>query len=731
MTDRNQANTFRAEPAGNVDRAALVARHSIEVRDLDSRAPLSVGNGEFCFTADVTGLQTFPSTYPVTERYGGEAGTLLGTQSQWGWHSIPSDTPHELESTMRDYESPHGVVPYVDLGGTFGETTHSGQTEAELWLRENPHRLDLGRIGLWTAAGSGLCETFERADVASLSAVEQRLDLATGILSSRFELAGTPYSTTTAAHPQLDAIGVRVEASAGRPIGLRLAFSYGSGAWGNAADWNKPEAHTSTVRTTAHGWVIERTLDETTYFVSIVGVDLALEQVGPHEFVLLAPEVPPARSHSARSPEPRSHNTNSLGANSLSATIGFSRRSPLDLPDAETVFEASATHWAEFWRSGGAVAFSASDHPHAIELERRTVLSQYLTAINCAGSLPPQETGLMLNSWRGKFHLEMHWWHGAHFAQWGRPELLEKSLDWYFRILEKAKATARMQRLPGARWPKQVGPEGDETPSNIGPFLVWQQPHPLYLAELVYRARPDRATLERWAPLVFETAEFMAGFTAAGPRGFELGPPIVPAQESYVEERATARNPTFELAYWSWALGVANEWRARLGLPVNETWAAVADGLVPATIRDGSYAALGTPPFLRREDHPSMLAALGFVPATRLIDPRIMERTLENAFAEWDWESTWGWDYPMAAMTATRIGRPDLATSMLLLDRGKNSYLANGHNWQNDSLPIYLPGNGGLLSAVGLMAAGFDGSAPTPGFGDGWHVAHEGLHRMP
>ena len=50
----------------------------------------------------------------------------------------------------------------------------------------------------------------------------------------------------------------------------------------------------------------------------------------------------------------------------------------------------------------------------------------YLMAIQCAGSLPPQETGLTFNSWYGKFHLEMHWWHGVHFPLWGRAELFEK-----------------------------------------------------------------------------------------------------------------------------------------------------------------------------------------------------------------------------------------------------------------------------------------------------------------
>jgi hypothetical protein len=47
------------------------------------------------------------------------------------------------------------------------------------------------------------------------------------------------------------------------------------------------------------------------------------------------------------------------------------------------------------------VDLSGSRDPRAMELERRIVLSQYQTAIQCAGSLPPQETGLTCNSWFG------------------------------------------------------------------------------------------------------------------------------------------------------------------------------------------------------------------------------------------------------------------------------------------------------------------------------------------
>ena len=152
--------------------------------------------------------------------------------------------------------------------------------------------------------------------------------------------------------------------------------------------------------------------------------------------------------------------------------------------DFEATAAAAREYWHEFWSTGGAIDLSESTDPRWCELERRIVLSQYLTAIQCSGDLPPQETGLTYNSWEGKFHLEMHWWHAVHFALWNRWPMLERSLDYYQRILPQAEATAHRQGYEGARWPKMTGPSGAESPSTVGPFLIWQQPHPIYYAEL-------------------------------------------------------------------------------------------------------------------------------------------------------------------------------------------------------------------------------------------------------
>ena len=42
-----------------IDRHALVTRNNPEVTAMDSLSSLSVGNGEFAYTVDATGLQTF------------------------------------------------------------------------------------------------------------------------------------------------------------------------------------------------------------------------------------------------------------------------------------------------------------------------------------------------------------------------------------------------------------------------------------------------------------------------------------------------------------------------------------------------------------------------------------------------------------------------------------------------------------------------------------------------
>lgn len=701
-----------------IDREAVVGRHAIEATRPDPAAVVTVGNGDFAFTADITGMQTFTAFHdPAAGRSSGRLVVNTATMSTWGWHSMPNPNGYVLADAMSVYESARGPVQYpdkFDMAASFG-----GEVPAEYrpgtWLHVNPQRLDLGRIGLVLRPRA---DAPAEVDPSVLTDVRQRLDLWSGELTSVFSYAGQEVRVITVGDPHQARVAFRVESDllAAGLAGVAIRFPYASDNFCLTADWSVPDRHrTALDRLGEWSGRFDRVLDDTAYSMRLDWSDgqlVATDQ--PHEFSL------------------------TTAATTLEVVAGFSPGDAAELGPGrfESVRSAAAGWWRNFWRSGVAIDFAGSTDPRAAELERRVVLSQYLTAVNCSGTMPPQETGLVTNSWQGKFHLEMHWWHAAHFAAWGRPELLERSLDWYLSILDSARETARRQNHAGARWPKHVGPDGRESPSDIGALLIWQQPHPLYLLELLYRslAKPEREDLvTRFAALVEQTALFMASFTEERAGAYHLPAPLVPAQEFY--DARTTEDPTFELAYWWWGLDIAQQWRERLGLERRDEWQRIQDHLARPHQRQGIYTAIATEPYLRRDDHPSMLCALGVLPPTPLIDPAVMEATLLDVRGDWDWNSAWGWDFPTMAMTATRIGRPDLAVDALLMDTGKNQYSPAGHPPQiGSALPIYLPANGGLLAAVSLMAAGWEGAArDCPGFpdDDGWQVRHEGFITWP
>lgn len=85
---------------------------------------------------------------------------------------------------------------------------------------------------------------------------------------------------------------------------------------------------------------------------------------------------------------------------------------------------------------------------------------------------------------------------------------------------------------------------------------------------------------------------------------------------------------------------------------------------------------------------------------------------------------------PKTSQVRTRLLEPEIALDALMKEVQKNTYLVNGHNYQDGRLRIYLPGNGGILKAVALMCAGWEGcTEKNPGFpGDGtWKVKWENL----
>lgn len=692
-----------------IDRRAVAARHDVRLIAPNPQHVLSVGNGDFAFTADITGMQTFTDYHdPLAAMTRGAVAVNTATMSTWGWHSMPNPEGFRLEDAMTTYDSPRGPVAYPDKYDM--EAAMAGRVDDEhragAWLHVNPQRVDLGRIGLVlrpSAHEPGI------TDPGQLTDVNQHLDLWTGTIRSDFSYLGEPVEVTTVASPDDATVVFRITSPllVDRRAAVRFAFPYPHDGFFQTDDWIATDRHQSTLTENRPGYAqIARIADDTRYTVTVRSTNGAVApETDPHEFLLTA------------------------DADTIDVVVTFSPGSDdARASDFDAVAETAVRSWESFWMSGAAIDLSESTDPRAGELERRSVLSQYLTRVHSAGSMPPQETGLVTNSWQGKSHLEMHFWHAAHFAAWGRPELLERSLPWYRGILDAARATAKSQGYAGARWPKHVGPDGRESPSPIGSLLIWQQPHILHLLELVWHASSEsrRAELlDEYAEIVEATADFMTSFADRRDGRFHLGPPVMPAQEFY-DARSTA-DPTFELSYWWWGLEIARRWWDRSGRPARRDWQKVQEALATPRVIEGRYAAVATADEVRRDDHPSMLAAFGVVPPNPLIDASIMSATLDDVLANWDWPTAWGWDFPMIAMTAMRLGRTDAAIDALLRDETKNQYSPVGHNPQMGGiLPLYLPGNGGVLLAAAHLASPSAHTMPA-----GWVLHAEGFPPLP
>ena len=687
-----------AAGTGKMDRQAVVKRNHPIVTGFDAGSSLSVGNGSFAFTVDCTGLQTVPEAYVQ--------GVGLTTQTEWAWHTQPNPQGFRYEDTFEEYTTHNGrKVLYPS----------KAMTPAGRWYRENPYRRGLTRIGF--AGSSGPLPASE------IDEIHQELDLWNGVIRGAFRWKGQRVETLTAAHPQRDAVAIRVVSPAltKGELRIRFIFPYTSAAYPalkgqfGEGDPTKPANESWTVEAVSRQpgrLVVKHSAGADVYYAAIRYPSGALlEKSGEDAFVLTA------------------------RGGALEFTIEFTAKPPaLPSLEAAATLSAAAKHWNAFWSAGGCLDLSGSTDPRAGALERNAVLSQYLTAIQCSGSIPPPESGLSGNNWYGKFHGEMHWWHAAHFPMWGRPELLERSMAWYGRIMPSAKAFAAMQGYRGARWPKECGPEGRRNPwINSGPFLIWQQPHLIYFAEQLYRARPTPETLKRYAEIVHESAEFMASYAEwdAKEGRFFLGPPMCPAQETY--DQKVTFNSTYELSYWSWGLKLAQAWRKRQNLARVNEWDRVIERLSPLPVHDGLYiGAESQQNFweINRKDHPSFLAAYGVLPGDK-VDRETMRRTFHKTLDTWPWSEGWGWDCGMAAMTATRLEEPEMAVECLLRDTTKNRFSPNGHS--TSFLPCYLPANGSLLAGLAIMTAGWEGGrSDAPGFPKNgkWQVKSEGLRPM-
>jgi hypothetical protein len=686
-----------ADRQAPIDRHALVARHDIEWPSLDG--PIVLGNGNFAFNADGTGLQTV----------GGN------TMSHWCWHSFPLP-PGVTKSEIKPWATPdHGHLTNV--------TTREPKAIYD-WERANPQPLNLGRIGFISQKG-------ERLSASDVHVDSRHLELWTGILTSHFTYLGEPVAVQTCVDPKSDTVAAQVESVLLRDGRLRVMLDFPApaqkaGGWQGdkvgalLGDFSRAAGHQTTIIGQKQARIeLNRSIDDTHYEVVLDGRGFAVSQpvggASPHRFTL----------------------TPNAGADSIEFTCHFGTNAAhATVRRFEDVKRACAKSWPAFWKSGGAIDLSGSRDPRWMELERRIVLSQYELAAQSAGDYPPAEVGLTgTDPWQAKWHFEMIWWHLAHYALWDRWSMGEKALSIYQRVAPVAKSIAGNFDYKGLMWPKSTGPNGynDGWPPEMA--LLWKEPHPIFFAELDYRLHPTRATLAKWKDIVFGTADFMADYplrdSATGQYNLD---PVWPACEDH--EKSLPRNTIFELGYWRVGLEMAQQWRLRLGLPREAHWDEVSSHLAPLPEKDGLYifSEARTNTFIRRTfDHVDNIGIAGMLPPFPGLDQATARRTVEEVGRKWNWDATWGWDFPWMAMAAARVGDPKLAVDALLISSVKNRYDERGICTGGPG--PYLPGNGGLLYAVAMMAAGWDGSTNrnAPGFPDdgSWTVRWEGLKRAP
>ena len=678
-----------------IDRKAVVGRHKIITTATNPKSPAQVGNGEFAFGVDITGLQTF---------------VPFNTLSHWSWHSFPLPKGQKVDDFKGLMLDTHGRMVKYNID-------NNSQPELSSWLAGNPHCFNLGRVGFLLLKSDG-----ERAISNDLKNARQEVDLWSGIITSYFVLDGEQVIVKTACHPSIDAIGVSVKSDLIKKGQIKIFFDFPYPDSRQFADYigsyNQPEAHSSLIKIKNDNLaIIERKMDETKYFVSLNWTSKAHLLSGDtisskHRFYL-----------------------DPVKTNEISFTCKFSsEESKQTLLSAPQIFKESSNSWPEFWKSGAAIDLSGSKDVRWKELERRIVLSQYLMKVNEAGSYPPQESGLVNNGWFGRYHFEMIWWHEVHYALWNRWSEMEKSLHVFRDFLPTSKARAAEQGYKGARWPKCTANLDRDWPHPIHAMLIWQQPHPIYFAELDYRLHPSKETLEKWSDVVFNTADFMADFAWYEKTNsrYILGPPMYIVSENTKPDITS--NPAFELGYWGFGLRTAQLWKERLGLVRDRKWDDVLKKLSPLPQKDGLYITHENIDSMWTKfnfEHPGLIGTYGMLPGDG-VDTLCFKRTLEKVISTWNFNRTWGWDFPMLAMAAARTGNPEIAIDMLM--HPSASFQFDEHGLATGGPFPYFPSNGALLTAVAMMAAGWDGSkSNAPGFPKNglWMVKYENFNKMP
>lgn len=584
-----------------------IIKYNLKFNHIDSKNPVTIGNGDFAITLDQTGTQSLYEIYKDIP---------LSTMSNKNWF----------------YKDKKDIKPsYVD-GKAYMLFNLDNDPNYQI-NRQYPFKYSFMQILLY--------DNDKLIDINNIKDVKQELDLYKGIVTSSFNYKEKINKTTSFIYQDHDEFNFKLQSD---NLNLALKFNY-------------PSYTKNGYRLDILPNVLVKEDRMTLLYDDKNSLSFKLKSSSKYQIV---------------------ENTLIFDDNNVSFSLALDEIKEGKLLD-------------EFWKCDNGIIIDNE------ELVKKMVLSKYLLHVNSTGIYPPQESGLTYNCWNSKFHLEMHLIHSLWNIYNNHVGDLVKSFDYYLSIMPSSLKRASLNGYKGLRFPKMTGPDGEDSPSNIGPLLIWQAPHILFMLQEIYYLYNKENIIKKYEPLISGTIDFMISFLTLKDSKYQMLDPLLEACESIPLDRC--QNPSFELEYWRYTLERQPKIDTVLYGHQRYDYLDITSKIITPKEDDGIY--LKTYGVIDKydlyKDHPTEGFLMSFF-KSKIVDKEKMVKTIDYILKNMDLSSYWGWDFPFLGLSLLNCGEIEKSIEVTQLNTINNQYLYNGYNTSpRDDLKAYLPGNGAFL----------------------------------
>lgn len=584
-----------------------IIKYNLKFNHIDSKNPVTIGNGDFAITLDQTGTQSLYEIYKDIP---------LSTMSNKNWF----------------YKDKKDIKPsYVD-GKAYMLFNLDNVPNYQI-NRQYPFKYSFMQILLY--------DNDKLIDINNIKDVKQELDLYKGIVTSSFNYKEKINKTISFIYQDHDEFNFKLQSD---NLNLALKFNY-------------PSYTKNGYRLDILPNVLVKEDRITLLYDDKNSLSFKLKSSSNYQIV---------------------ENTLIFDDNNVSFSLALDEIKEGKLLD-------------EFWKCDNGIIIDNE------ELVKKMVLSKYLLHVNSTGIYPPQESGLTYNCWNSKFHLEMHLIHSLWNIYNNHVGDLVKSFDYYLSIMPSSLKRASLNGYKGLRFPKMTGPDGEDSPSNIGPLLIWQAPHILFMLQEIYYLYNKENIIKKYEPLISGTIDFMISFLTLKDSKYQMLDPLLEACESIPLDRC--QNPSFELEYWRYTLERQPKIDTVLYGHQRYDYLDITSKIITPKEDDGIY--LKTYGVIDKydlyKDHPTEGFLMSFF-KSKIVDKEKMVKTIDYILKNMDLSSYWGWDFPFLGLSLLNCGEIEKSIEVTQLNTINNQYLYNGYNTSpRDDLKAYLPGNGAFL----------------------------------